>query len=375
MSTKNMQLNNVGIVSKSIRQQVAAVQHTLRKRKLVTTEEYTAEEKAWDDLLLNSNAHFMQSSSWGESKSKSQWPVSRYIAYTQDGVLPIQVFSRTVPGLGRVHYAPEVCGVNKTNIGALTEQLKKQYGKGLVFKLELYQPYSEDLIQAFKALGWVGANSVQHRNSVIVDLDQASEEDLFMSLKKRCRYEIRLAKKNGVRVEKVDITDDKLNLLSSLMNATAKRSGAFFRKNSYTNKYWHAFAGSGQGSLYFVWHDMDLLAGAYVIEYGKNAWYKDGGSVRHKSNLMGPRLLQWEIMADLRKRGIKHYDLSGVPAEEDIENSSMKGLYTFKTGFANTTTKFMPAMELPFGHRYPAWPKFEHQFLRIYSGFTKDFWY
>ncbi len=346
------------------------------KRKAITAQEYTPDEQSWDNLLLDQGGtpHYMQSSAWGESKAHSQWPVSRLVVHLNDRVLPIQVFSRTVPGLGRLHYAPEVSGITKASIPAVTTQILSQYNKGMVFKLELYQPYDDDLIEAFQKNGWLRANSVQHRDTVIVDLS-GSEEDLFARLKKRARYEVRVAQRNNVRVEKVEINQDRLNLLAELMGITAKRSGAFFRKDTYTNKYWHAFARRNQGSLYFAWHDMDLLAGAYVASYGKNAWYKDGGSVRHKSNLMGPRYLQWEIMRDLQSQAVKQYDLSGIPATEDVEKSSMKGLYVFKTGFSNESVKLMPAMELPLSKRHQLWPKAEQHFLRLYSGFRKDFWY
>ena len=154
------------------------------RRRTVTTDNYTAEEKAWDTLLQNSvtTPHYMQSSPWGESKAKSQWPVSRYVAYFESGVLPMQVFSRTVPGLGRLHYAPEVNGVTIENIQSITQQLHNQYGQGMTFKMELYQPYSEDLITAFKQAGWVTAHSVQHRTTVRVDLS-GSEEAILNRMK------------------------------------------------------------------------------------------------------------------------------------------------------------------------------------------------
>ena len=345
------------------------------KRKAITAQEYTAEEKAWDEsvLSLGGTPHYMQSSAWGQSKARSQWPVSRLVVDVGTHKLPVQVFSRTVPGFGRLHYAPEVSSVTKNTIPSLTNEIQNNY-KGMAFKLELYQPYDEDLIEAFQKNGWARANSVQHRTSVIIDLS-GTEEELFTSMKKRARYEVRVAQRNNVRVEKVDITQDRLNILAELMGITAKRSGAFFRKDTYTNRYWHSFNNAGLGSLYFAWHDMDLLAGAYVVNYGPTAWYKDGGSVRHKSNLMGPRYLQWEIMRDLQSQGVKQYDLSGIPAAEDVEKSSMKGLYVFKTGFSNESVKFMPAMELPLSKRHQLWPKAEQHFLRLYSGFRKDFWY
>lgn len=222
--------------------------------------------------------------------------------------------------------------------------------------------------------GWQLANSVQHRSTVVVDLDK-SEQTILASMKKRARYEIRVAERNNVVVKKVPITDKQLDILANLMEETARRTGAYFRDKSYVNRYWNTFNRSKNASLYFAWHDKTLLAGAFVITIGKNAWYKDGGSVRDKSELFGPRYLQWEIMKDLHSRGIKQYDLSGIPAKQDVATSSLKGLYTFKTGFSNDSVRMMPALELAFGKRYRLWPKAEHQFLRLYSGLRKDFWY
>lgn len=333
------------------------------------------DDEAWDKLVLDvaDGSHYMQSSVWAATKAHSQWPVSRIVPESSN-TPPLQVFSRTVPGLGLLHYAPEVAGVTPENIPAITKQIRDHYRRGLAFKLELYLPYSDELLGAFKANGWVRGNSVQPRDTVLVDLAR-SEEELFNSMKRRARYEVRVAQRNKVRVEKPAITQANLDKLSKLIDITGERSGAFFRKHDYRNRYWQAFAKANQGSLYFAYHDKDLLAAAYVIRYGKSAWYKDGGSVRDKSNLMGSRFLQWEIMRDLQTQGINRYDQSGIPAKEELETSSLKGLYTFKTGFAPDTVKLMPAVELPLGKRYPLWPKAETQFLRLYSGLRKDFWY
>ena len=160
-----------------------------------------------------------------------------------------------------------------------------------------------------------------------------------------------------------------------MIAATAKRTGAFFRDAEYTSRYWKAFADNNLGSLYFAKLGDELLAAAYVIRFGNTAWYKDSGSIRQGGQVMAPRLMLWHIIKDLHQQGVTAYDLSGIPAPEEAETSHMKGLYVFKTGFTNNTTRFMPAMELPLSNRYRLWPKLERHFLRLYAGFTKDFWY
>lgn len=340
------------------------------------TPENNNEDKMWDELLLSSTEfpHYMQSSGWGESKSHSDWPASRCVVETKSGQLPIQVFSRTVPGLGRIHYAPEVSGITTNNIAALTMKVRAEYGKGLAFKLEMFEPYSEELLKAFLKNGWVKANSVQHRTTVIVDLT-GTEEEVFGRIKKRARYEVRVAQKHGVVVKKVDPNTENFNKLDNLMGITAQRTGAYFRKSEYANKYWRSFTARGQSNLYFAYYNTQVVAAAYVVILGKTAWYKDGGSVRLDNDVFAPRVIQWEIMKDLRAKCIEQYDLSGIPAPSEVETSSLRGLFTFKTGFSSNITHMMPAVELPLSKRYKLWPKAEHQFLRLYSGLKKDFWY
>ncbi len=347
------------------------------KRQNITANKYIEEERAWDKLVLRSSQepNYIQSSAWAQTKADSPWQTSRLVIdISGHSALPMQVFSRSVPALGKMHYAPQVTGLTSTVVPTITDAIRRDYSDGMVFKLELYQPYSKDLIQDFKNNGWKQGNSVQYRDSVIVDLS-GSQEELFARLKKRARWEVRVAERGGVNVEKTNVSPDQRNLLAGLINDTGKRTGAFFRSRDYLNNYWQLFHKTGMGDLYLAWHGKDLLAGAYVIKYGQRAWYKDAGSVGHESKLMASRYLQWQIMKDLQTQGIKHYDLSGIPSSEELATSHMKGLYTFKTGFSDNIVKYMPAMELPLNNRYKLWPRSETHFLRLYSGLKKDFWY
>ncbi len=349
----------------------------LNKRWKLTNKQTIDDDRAWDDLLLDKTQepNYLQSSTWANTKAGSPWKASRIIIETSNqSTLPLQVFSRTVPGLGKVHYAPQVTGLTRAAISAITEVIKDQYSDGMVFKLEPYLPDNKDLIQDFSSKGWRIGNGVQYRDSVIVDLS-GSQDELFARLKKRARWEVRVAQRGNVKVEKTDNNQDSRDLLAGLISQTGKRTGAFFRSATYLNNYWQLFHDAGQGDLYLARHGKDLLAGAYVIKFGNRAWYKDSGSVGHESKLMASRFLQWEIMKDLQKQGIKHYDLSGIPSEEELATSHMRGLYTFKTGFSDNTMKYMPAMEIPLNIRHKLWPKSEQHFLRLYSGIKKDFWY
>lgn len=332
-------------------------------------------EQAWDKelLRLKIDPDYMQSSAWAQSKLGGPWHPTRLKMVAGKHQLPIQVFSRSIPGLGKLHYAPQVTGVMPAILPELTKQVRDNY-RGLAFKLSPYMPNSEELTNAFKNNGWKIASDVQYRHTVIVDLSP-SHDEILASFKKRARYEIRVAEKNKIKTEKVEASPENLKTFYNLITVTADRSGAFFRNQDYLTKYWQLLSQKDQGSLYFAWYGKTLVAGAFVIKFGKNAWYKDGGSTREHADKMGSRLLQWQIMQDLKAEGIIHYDLCGVSSPEQLETGFMKGVYIFKTAFSRKIDFLMPTFELPLSKKYALWPKTEPQLLRIYSKTRKDYWY
>lgn len=329
-------------------------------------------DQEWDQLVFKASQspHYMQSSAWALSKADSPWFLSRLIIDD----IPLQVFSRTVPGLGKVHHTPQPSVFTTKNIELITNAIRGKYKQGLVFKTQLYEPYSDTLIQAFLENGWKKAHGTQYNHNVVLDL-RGEEQTVFERMKRRARYESRVGQRNNVTVQKVSIDEKNINKMLNLLSITNKRTGAFIRKPDYLAKYWKIFGAAGQGDLWFAYHKQNLLAGAFVIKYGDRAWYKDGASTLHESKLMASRYLQWEIMRNLRHQNIKYYDLSGIPSPQEKARGFMAGIHTFKTGFSEDTVHYMPAMELPLSKSYKLWPKAEKQYLRLYSKLKKDYWY
>lgn len=329
-------------------------------------------DEHWDkELLARAPAHYMQSEAWAESKSGSPWHVFRFAMPSK---LPVQVLARIAPLLGEVQYAPQVAGITADDVATLTQQIRTENQRGMLFKLELYQAYDEALIEAFKRAGWRRTGRRQPEYSVLVDLT-GSLDEVSARFKKRARWEIRVAERAGVKVERAELTKENFDTFRRLLVETEKRSGAFFRSREYMDAYWNAFNARGQGRLYFARLGDELLSGAYVIEYDKTAWYKDGGSVRDTNNVYGSRFMQWEIIKDLHAAGVTCYDLSGISPPNDKNHANMAGIYTFKTAFARDITRFMPAFDLPLSSRARLWPKLEKQYIRANSQLHHDFWY
>lgn len=324
---------------------------------------------------MEDQTHYMQTALWAGVKKRYGW--SHYEAAVPE--LPtgkLIVYTRRVPGLGTVCYAPGVYGLHVKNIPSVTKLLQQTAPKNaFAFRLEASDPLVHETFEALKKQGWKKTlKHVQYRHTVLIDL-ALPDDQLWMSLKSRGRYEILQAEKFGVVPAEVEPTDENLEKMYELMQITSSRNAFFIRDKAFTYAYWQAFREAGRLRLFFATHEADTLAGAIVLTSGTHAWYKDGGSVRLKSNLMAARLLQWDIIKTLKKQGFTQYDLGGIPDPESHQDSSMKGIYVFKTAYSKNTVPLTPTLELPLSKKYALWPKAEKQWLRAYNFFAHNLWW
>jgi lipid II:glycine glycyltransferase (peptidoglycan interpeptide bridge formation enzyme) len=329
-----------------------------------------AEEKA-----AAGPVHYMQTAAWAGVKAGYGWPSDELLSGLVSGGV-LRVYKRSIPGVGKLFYCPGVAGVTSELASEFTEFIQKQYkGRGFGVRLELNQVRDEELLTSLKQAGWRTAKShVQYRDTVVVDLG-LNENDIWMSLKSRGRYEVLQAQKFGVESAEVEPTDKNLSKMYDLLQTTSTRNKFYIRDKKFTMDYWRKFADQNMLKLFFATHEGDLLAGATVIINKDLAWYKEGGSVREKSHMMAARALQWEVMKALKKAGVKTYDFGGIPSPSSHQTSSMHGIYVFKTAFSKQTIELMPTLELPLSMRYKLWPKAEKQWLRVYNLFAHNLWW
>ena len=177
---------------------------------------------------------------------------------------------------------------------------------------------------------------VQPPDTVIVALDD--DETLFGRMHKKTRYNIRLAEKKGVTVEKAGV--EALAGWYELYQQTAERDKISIHSERY---YRDLFAQAPDLVLWLARFDGKLLAGNVVLVHGRTATYLYGASSNEHRNLMAPYALQGAAMRDARSRGATEYDLFGIPPTDDPAHP-MHGLYRFKTGFGGDRV-----------HRHGAW--------------------
>jgi serine/alanine adding enzyme len=329
---------------------------------------------AWDERVLASHSlpHFMQSTTWAGIREGGPWRASRRDLGT-GAELPALAFLREAEGFGILEHFPRVSGIAPADVASITDRIREERGSAFATKIEVHQARDPALEAAFLANGWLPTRASQYRYGVVVDTSKC-EEEILASMRKRARSEIRAGERNGVTVERVELTAEHRRLMLALVETTAARSGAYFRPAEYLERVWSRFTADDRGRLYFARHDGAVVAGAFIAIYGTTAWFKDGGSTRDQPQLMASRLLQWAVIRELAAAGIRRYDLGHVPPPGDPDAPG-QGVLTFKSAFAPDVTEYLPAFHLGHEPQAEQWRRDESAFVERHLGRTGEYWY
>ena len=209
--------------------------------------------------------------------------------------------------------------------------------------------------------GWIDAGlrpapvRVQPPDTVIVPLSR-NEDELLAAMRSKTRYNVRLAAKRGVTVERYTgpETLTPLRRWYALYRETAIRDRIGIHPYRYYEtvvrtavEMQRAGEHAPRLAVYTAYHEGDLLAGIVVASWAGTSTYLYGASSNVKRNLMASYLLQWSAMRAAAAAGYQRYDLFGIPPTDDPSHP-MHGLYRFKTGFGGEILHRGGAWDIPF---------------------------
>jgi lipid II:glycine glycyltransferase (peptidoglycan interpeptide bridge formation enzyme) len=307
----------------------------------------------WDRFLENyPDAHILQTTAWGALKAAFGWEVVRVAVNGEAGWIGAQILFRRLPFGARLAYIPKgpvpICdeaSFNRLDVSGwikLFEEVDRicRQKRAIFLKVEpdLLQEQVEGIPNGFRD----SPHSIQPPRSILVDLT-GSEEELLARMKQKTRYNIRLAQKKGVKVEKS--TD--VNLFYRLMEITGGRDRFEVHSLAYYQRALALFGGRGSCRLLVAEYEGVPLAALIAFAHGERAWYFYGASSSEHRELMPAYLLQWEAMRWARDEMRRQYDLWGVPdvSEQELEahfnqrSEGLWGVYRFKRGFGGKLTR------------------------------------
>ncbi|HIC88312.1 MAG TPA: peptidoglycan bridge formation glycyltransferase FemA/FemB family protein [Anaerolineae bacterium] len=329
-----------------------------------------SDETAWDTFVAAHPAgHVLQSSRWGQLKSRFDWQLAR-LAVLQHGRVTAgaQLLFRRFPWgqtLGYVPKGPLVDWSDDTQVNMLLEGLRELGRRYQAFAIKVEPDLPDDpvLARRLAALGFhPSQHTVQPRSTIHIDLT-LSPEDILARMKSKWRYNVRLSGRKGVIVREGTAAD--LPAFQALVEATATRNRFGMHQAAYYTAAFELFVPAGQAVWLIAEYEGEPLAAIVPFAFGRKAWYMWGASSNRHRGRMPNHALQWAAIRWAQARGCIIYDLWGIPdevgqnpeayaKETPDRRDGLWGVYRFKQGFGGRVVRYVGAWDLvlsPMGYR------------------------
>lgn len=330
------------------------------------------EPAAWDALAVRSDlGEAFQSHAWGELKRGLGWTPLRYVVECggrQVAAVFVQerpLFRRLPGPLGRLrlHYAPrgpvlleatpEAALAALAAIGRLARARR-----AIIVTVDPAWEEGSGLAAMLESAGFrPAAREIQVSRTAMMVRLQPTEAAQKAQLGHTTTYDVNKARKAGVIVERVDMTDPAarepaMEQFFEMYAATGRREGFLVRDHDYELEQWRRLGEAGVASLWLAGVDGERQTGAVLLRSGSRLVYYIAGS-RDDADLHRTRanhLLQWEIIRWAADAGFRIYDMGGVdshtaPGLPGDESHPLWNLYLFKRRFGASGTVMTRAHE------------------------------
>jgi len=233
---------------------------------------------------------------------------------------------------------------------SLKELSKKEHLSFI--RVSPFKKYAEETMIDFLSIGFKRAPlHILAENTWLLDVSP-SEEILFGNMKKNHRNLISRCEREGVIVKRTKDSEGLKNL-DRLLDITAKRHGFVRFSSSYISKEFHAFADTNEAMIYEAYlPDGQLDSVAIIMRHGTMAAYRHSASLNIDKKLPTSYVLQWEVIKDAKKLGMKYYNFWGIAPAEAKENHPFYGITHFKKGFGGFDLDLIPCIDLPVNYKY-----------------------
>jgi len=310
----------------------------------VVTEIGPQKRISFNQLLAKEPQHsLLQSWEWGELKSAFGWQAHRFVINAQGKESALTVLSRKIPVLSRsILYSPHCSLSDEYVTECLAEGLHAKFPRAISWKIE---PVEGSSVDYFARLGFVPGARIQPKSTLQLDLTR-SEEELSANLEMRTRYNVGLAKRRGVQVCQ-ERGEDGYKIFIQLLQETSRRKGFLVHSEPYYRRMYELFVQNGPGMIINSYYEGEPTASAFILRFGRYAYYVLGASSPQHSKHKSTQLLQWGAILWAKADGAEIYDFWGIP-ENPQPKSHLWGVYTFKAGFGGEVVTRPGALDLPF---------------------------
>ena len=292
-------------------------------------------------------ANFLQTSNWGKVNELDH-KKTFYLGLYNDGELTGSAMVILKPAKrGRyleIPGGPLLNWQDEKQVDAFMNGIRKiaDREKCVFVRMRPNIPDTEENRAIAKHIGLVESPMHLHaEHTVMLDLTK-SEDELLTEMRRQTRYEVRRSAKLGITVES-STEKQAFEDFYHLQSETAKRQN-FIPPSREFLLFQHEVFG-GQAKIYTAKIDGKVLAQGLVLLQKPEAIYNEAASSEEGRKYPGAYALQWQVIKDAKKLGLKRYNLFGI-APPNSPHHRYAGVTTFKCGFGGEQIAYLHARDL-----------------------------
>lgn len=313
-------------------------------------------KKTWEDFIKKVTGDFppfFQTWNWGEVQKKQGttiWRLGLYDGKTLIGVASVALIVAKRGTYLHLRHGPVFSSYKKEYRDFLLDFLSKK-GKAqnisfvrmspLISVSEGEKLFPQPLFRNAQI------HAMDAEVCWVLPLDE-SEETLLKNMRKSHRYLIKKSLTSGIKIERTQNINKMKSFLPLYTKLAHKKH---FVAHSGIEEELMVFSNDNQSLLFLAYYDNKIISGALIDFVNDMAIYRHSASDERYKHIPAMYLLQWEVIKEAKKRGMKLYNFWGI-APENNPHHPWRGLTLFKTGFGGQKQEFSHAKDYILSWRY-----------------------
>ncbi|MDQ3018485.1 MAG: peptidoglycan bridge formation glycyltransferase FemA/FemB family protein [bacterium] len=293
-----------------------------------------------DFVTEHESGSFLQSWSWGDFQTSQGKTAVRFGVMEHNKVVATaQLLITPIPHLpGFYLYSPYGPLVNKNLnedliLTELISYIKEQYPPVWFIRIEPKQSLP---------LPGIATQRIQPSKTLLTDITQ-SDEELLGAMHNKTRYNIKVAAKHGVTIQKS--TTQNIAEVVTLLTQTSDRQNYHSYPASYYENLISFFGVEEPDCTAHVYRALlndELIATALMVDHGSTRTYLFGGSSNEHRSAMAPYALHWQAIQDAKSVGLTKYDWWGI----ETATGKLPGFVQFKLRWGGDPVAYPPAIDI-----------------------------
>ena len=284
----------------------------------------------WDRYLTHLNGHPLQSALWGNARRHVNHIKDERLALYKDNQLIAlaRIERRGIQPWLMCAWIPQGPAIITDSDHRILQNYLLKTLKEKHYSAYVATPWKEDHSSAIR----------KNRKTIWIDL-QCGQEILWSNLDKQWRYGVGRARRQGVTIQVANPNSDLSDFYRLCIQISQEKKFHFQQSEAFLRYLLTEGNDNVSGTLFLAKQGHAIVAGAFILQSGKNIHYMFGAMDRKYAGSRAGELIQWSVIEWACKQHCIRYDLEGIDSDE---NSSVA---TFKKKMGGSTIT-LPSAEI-----------------------------